>query len=466
MTIVKKTDKVGYAPASNPCKQCMPLGASWAFKGIESCMPILHGSQGCATYIRRYMISHFREPIDIASTSFDETTVIFGGEANLETAILNVYEQYDPQIIGVATTCLSETIGDDVERFIATIEKKHPHLCPLIPVATPSYQGTQEEGYHRTIYGTVKYLAGKLEALPEEKRQVESSIPDVNLFIPMITPADIRWIKRTINKMGGKGTVLPDYSDTLDGGMWEEFHAMPPGGTKIEEIVHMDRASGSIELGSDYPNEWRPGYLLQKKFGLPNARLALPVGVDGTDHFLQVLSEILGQPIPQEEEKARSRLIDAYADCHKYLFGKKVVLFGDTSTVDALYRFSCEVGLDPTFCFTGSPSNILSTSIKKVGSPGGSETPPLIKEDCDFGEAEEIIERLKPDLLIGNSKGYKIARKLGIPLLRVGFPIHDRFGASRQSMLGYEGTMELLDKVVNIVLEQKQDKSAVGYTYI
>ena len=48
-------------------------------------MPLLHGSQGCTTYIRRYMISHFREPLDIASSNFSEEAAIFGGRENLRT---------------------------------------------------------------------------------------------------------------------------------------------------------------------------------------------------------------------------------------------------------------------------------------------------------------------------------------------------------------------------------------------
>ncbi|MBN2628488.1 MAG: nitrogenase [Spirochaetales bacterium] len=453
-----------YAHASNPCRQCMPLGASWAFKGIESCMPVLHGSQGCATYIRRYMISHFREPIDIASSSFDETTVIFGGEANLEKAVLNVHRQYHPRVIGIGTTCLSETIGDDVDRFIIRIRDKYPELPPLIPVSTPSYQGTQEEGFLRTVQGTVKTLAGQYQLTEEAIPQSDG--PLLNLFMPMITPADIRWLKEVLSRMKIKGTLLPDYSDTLDGGMWSEFHPMPPGGTALEQIIAMDRADGSLELGSDYPAEWRPGYYLQKRFGVPNARCGLPVGIDSTDHFLSILSEITGQEIPGACEQARSRLIDAYGDAHKYLFGKKVVLFGDTSTVEALYRFASEVGLDPVLCFTGSPSGILEKTLEKLPLPEASANPPLIKENFDFGDAEALIEELQPDLLIGNSKGYKISRKMDIPLLRVGFPIHDRFGASRQRMLGYEGTASLLDRVVNEVMERKQSKSTVGYTYI
>ncbi|MGA2143198.1 MAG: nitrogenase component 1, partial [Brevinematales bacterium] len=56
-----------FTAARNACKLCSPLGASIVFRGIKGCVPLVHGSQGCSTYIRRYVISHFREPIDIAS---------------------------------------------------------------------------------------------------------------------------------------------------------------------------------------------------------------------------------------------------------------------------------------------------------------------------------------------------------------------------------------------------------------
>ena len=92
----------------NACKLCNPLGACLAFRGIESCVPFLHGSQGCATYIRRYLISHYKEPIDIASSNFHEETAVFGGSHNLKIGLKNVSDQYKPQVIGVATTCLTE----------------------------------------------------------------------------------------------------------------------------------------------------------------------------------------------------------------------------------------------------------------------------------------------------------------------------------------------------------------------
>jgi nitrogenase molybdenum-iron protein NifN len=110
--------------SSNACKLCAPLGASLVFKGIAGTVPLLHGSQGCSTYIRRYLIGHFREPADIASSSFSEATTIFGGGANLAAAIHNIVGQYHPELIGIATTCLAETIGEDVGMHLRSIDNK------------------------------------------------------------------------------------------------------------------------------------------------------------------------------------------------------------------------------------------------------------------------------------------------------------------------------------------------------
>ena len=113
-----------YISTTNACKLCKPLGACLAFRGIEGAVPFLHGSQGCATYMRRYIISHFREPMDIASSSLGEKHAVYGGEANLKQGLKNVMGKFGARLIGVATTCLTETIGDDVPMIIRAFRKE------------------------------------------------------------------------------------------------------------------------------------------------------------------------------------------------------------------------------------------------------------------------------------------------------------------------------------------------------
>ncbi len=76
-----------YVSTTNACKLCKPLGACLVFRGIEGAIPFLHGSQGCATYMRRYIISHFREPMDIASSALGEKHAVYGGGPNLKQGL-------------------------------------------------------------------------------------------------------------------------------------------------------------------------------------------------------------------------------------------------------------------------------------------------------------------------------------------------------------------------------------------
>ncbi|MEJ2040578.1 MAG: nitrogenase component 1, partial [Desulfosarcinaceae bacterium] len=201
-----------------------PIGRGSVFKGIEGAVPLLHGSQGCSTYIRRYLISHFKEPVDIACSNFGEQTAIFGGGANIRLALDNIITQYAPRLIGVATTCLAETIGDDVPMFLREYQRAHAEasLPPLIHVSTPSYQGTHMQGFHNAVLATVAGLTGKSLS----KRKTDC----VNLFPGMVSPADLRHLKQIFTDFGLQAMVLPDYARTLDGGLWAQYQSLPAGG--------------------------------------------------------------------------------------------------------------------------------------------------------------------------------------------------------------------------------------------
>ena len=145
----------------NPCKMCMPMGAAIAFKGIEKSILMMHGSQGCSTYMRRHMATHYNEPVDIASSSLTEQGTVYGGENNLKKGLRNTIQLYQPKVIGVVTTCLAETIGEDIDRLINEFvaEEEIAKDITFIPVATPGYGGTEFEGYYLSLRKMVESLA-------------------------------------------------------------------------------------------------------------------------------------------------------------------------------------------------------------------------------------------------------------------------------------------------------------------
>ena len=53
------------ALAVSPLKASSTLGATLAFLGMNRCLPMLHGSQGCTAYGKIFFIQHFREPMPL-----------------------------------------------------------------------------------------------------------------------------------------------------------------------------------------------------------------------------------------------------------------------------------------------------------------------------------------------------------------------------------------------------------------
>jgi len=450
------TYKKKYVSTTNACKLCRPMGAALAFRGIEGAVPFLHGSQGCATYMRRYIISHFNEPIDIASSSLGEKNAIYGGAANLKLGLTNVINKFRPSLVGIATTCLTETIGDDVPMFLHQFrrEASGAELPHLVNVATPSYAGTHIEGFHGAVRAVVEALA-----------EAGGTTDTVNLLPGFVSPADIRYLEEVMADFGLPVTILPDISETLDGPALRQYDMIPGGGTPVAAIEAMGQSRASIEFGRTVDPELSSGLLLAARFKIPCTRLGLPMGLRETDRFFNELETISGAPIPRKHALERGRYIDGCVDGHKYLFGKRAIVYGEEDLVVGLTAFLAEIGVKPVLCASGGKSGRLAQAIGAVTSDILAE-PPVVREGMDFFEIAEEAEHLAPDLLIGHSKGYPLARKLAIPLIRVGFPIHDRVGGQRILHLGYRGAQALFDQITNAIIEQKQDSSSVGYSYM
>ncbi len=462
-----ETANKNFTATRNACKLCTPLGATLAFEGIENSVPLLHGSQGCSTYIRRYMISHFKEPVDIASTNFSEETAIFGGGANLKRALDNIIKQYNPELIGIATTCLSETIGDDVPMFLRDyIENNRDKDLPgIVHVSTPSYRGTHVDGFHNAVRAMVDAfhpVRKKLEFVDSADEPAEKIL---NIFPGMVSPEDLRYIKEILSTFGVKGIMLPDYSERLDGAPWSEFVKIQEGGTKLADIKKMSGAAGTVEFGRVLSRQESAGKLLMDRFGIPLHSLGLPIGVTESDRFYSALEEITGIETPVAIKKERGRLIDSYVDGHKYVSRVKAVVYGEEDLVAGIVSFLSEIGIIPVLCASGGRSGMLESVIREV-NPELDTSETVIMSGADFIEIEERAKELSPDIIIGHSKGYSVARKLKIPIVRIGFPIHDRFGGARLLHLGYRGAQQLFDRIVNCMMETRQESSDVGWSYI
>jgi nitrogenase molybdenum-iron protein NifN len=265
--------------------------------------------------------------------------------------------------------------------------------------------------------------------------------------------------------------LSPDYSSTLDNPNWKEYHRIPPGGTDVQSIQDTANAKGSIEFGYAFHKTIKrqssiatAGEILESTFSVPKIQQKLPIGIRLTDLLFDNLKKLTGKDIPNRYKDERGRLVDAYVDAHKTLFGVKAVVYGEEDFVISMVSFLEEIGVHTVLATSGGNSGLLKQGVEEVVCNKHHQI--TVKHDCDFEQVNELVDELKPDMLIGNSKGYYISRRLNIPLIRVGFPIHDRVGAQRVQHLAYSGTQQLLDRITNAIIAHKQDASPIGYKYM
>jgi nitrogenase molybdenum-iron protein NifN len=271
-------------------------------------------------------------------------------------------------------------------------------------------------------------------------------------------------LQEILTDFGLEYVLLPDYSESLDGPTWDEYQKIPKGGTPVTAVQSMGRSLATIEFGRTLNPEKTAGALLKERFQVLRFLLGMPIGVNESDLFLELLKTFTNREIPLKYRLERGRLIDAYIDGHKYIFEKKAVVYGEEDLVVGLVGFLAEIGIIPVLCASGGESGRLAQAIGEV-APGLADRI-HIREGADFMDIATEAEAADADLLIGNSKGYQIARKLKIPLVRVGFPVHDRIGGQRLLHLGYRGAQQLFDRIVNAIIAKQQENSPVGYSYI
>ncbi len=430
----------------NPCKMCMPMGASQALKGFANTMNIIHGSQGCSTYIRRHMAAHYNEPVDIASSSLSEEGTVYGGSKNLKLGIKNMVHMYQPEIVGVLTTCLAETIGDDINRIVKEVRDTGEFDdVDIIPIPTPGYGGSQSEGYFAAIKGILKYYGDRYQAGKQGGH--------INVIVSNATCEDIRELKRISQILKVSFLILPDISDVFDAPYEAEYNKLNGDGFSRDLIPRAFEALATIELGHLVADRYSPAKYLFDNFGIPMYRLPLPIGIHHMDAFVETIAGVLDMEIPMALTKERGRLLDGMIDSHKHSALGKVAIFGDMDLVYGISLLLAENGMDLKVCATGSKTKGFKEGIERLMK--NYKCHPVVMQDSDFETIRHVILETEVNIMVGSSDGKFIWEKDGIDLVRVGFPVHDHIGAQRKLRFGYKGSIRLLDEVVNKLLDQK-----------
>lgn len=425
--------------AVSPLKVSQPVGAALAFLGIRHALPMLHGSQGCTAFGKVFFVRHFREPIPLQTTAMDQVSSIMGADENVLEGLKTVCEKSRPELIGLPTTGLSETQGSDIRRLVKQFRETCPQFADIgvVPVSTPDYVGSLESGFALAVEALIDTLVPAGQHAGRRRRQVNV------LASAALTPGDIELLKDWIEAFGLRPVVLPDLGDALDGHLIDgQFSALTVGGTPTSEIATMGEAAATLVIGRSLE---AAADLLKARTGVPDHRFDHLMGLAACDRLTMTLAELSGQPVPEKIERQRAQLQDAMVDSHFMTGFARLALALDP---DLLAGFAA--------LFVGMGAEIVA-AVTPARAPVLADVPCPQVQIGDLEDLERTARPARAQLVIGSSHAAGSAERLGVPLLRAGFPQYDWVGGYARAWIGYRGGRQALFDFANLMLSQHHD---------
>lgn len=415
----------------NPIKHSQPMGAALAFMGIRNCLPLMHGSQGCASYTKVFFTRHFNEPIAVYNTSVsDITAVLDGGDYSILMAIENITQKnktMKPELIGVHTTGLTETKGDDIRSVGVHVE------IPYCYVHTPDYEGGMESGWALSAKALIE----------QHTKESNETKPNRLLILPHVSmqPIEVEKVKEFCESFGFEVLALPDLSTSLDGYLSEGQGKLGMGAIGIDEIANLSECAHVISIGESMKTA--ANALLEKNDKIVHLHFDSLMGLANSDNFVSELIKI-GQTEPQQQVKRwRGRLQDAMLDSHFLIGSSRFVITGEPDMCIGMCELIQSVG--------GSVDAVIST----VYSPVLTR---IKAKNVFVGDLEDALDYFKEaDLVISNFHAERLLHmqeKRSALAIR-GFPNYEELGNQLKSDQLYEGSTYFLFEIANKLREVK-----------
>jgi nitrogenase molybdenum-iron protein NifN len=422
----------------SPLKASSTIGAALAFLGFHRAIPLLHGSQGCTAFGKVFFVRHFREPIPLQSSAMDQVSSVMGADENVVEGLRTLCEKHRPALVGVPTTGLAETQGADIPMAVGQFRDKYPQFdaIPVVPVSTPDFTGSLESGYALAVKAVIADLVPSAQAAGtrpgRRSRQVNV------LAGALLTPGDLEHLKDLIELFDLRPVVIPDLSDSLDGHLADqEFSPLTLGGTLVTDLRTLGDSVATLVIGASLN---AAADLLAERTGVADTRLPHLMGLDAVDALVTELARIAARPVPPKLARQRAQLQDAMLDTHFMLGMSRFAVAADP---DLLLGFSELLGsMGAETVAAVAPSN--APALKRVGA-----------DQVRIGDLEDlelVARERRAEVLIGNSHALHTAERLGVPLLRAGFPLYDQVGGYLRTWIGYQGTRQTLFDLANILL--------------
>lgn len=419
------------ALVTQPLKTSQATGACLATMGIQGAIPLMHSAQGCSAFAKVALIQHYREPMPIQTTAMDQVSAVMGAEDNIVEAIQLLRQKYQPSLISLISTGLSDMQGCDLKQAIkSSLDAKQ---SALVTLDTPDFNGSLQTGFAKAVLGFVQY--GLQHRLP----MGHSETPNVNVLVSSgLTSADIEHLKTMIRSFQLNPIMIPDLGQSLNGHLadasWQPFSDQ---GTQVTELCQLHHSVATLVFGASLR---QAGDLIQQQTQIPSHYFDHWLGMAATDQLLLCLQHISGQAVAPIWLQQRKALQDTLLDTHAILSEQPIVMAAELDESIAYQSLLSEIGLQPLQCIVPCDRSELNQY-------------PML----NVGDLASLNWTQPIKFAIGNSHLAAIAAQHQIPTHRMGFPVFDRIGAQDQLQIGYQGARQQFTAWANLLLSHAHD---------
>lgn len=411
------------------------LGVMRAIGGISDAVSIVHGRSCCHadTLLFRALTSP-HDDIRVLGSGLRGQDVSAGGNRKLSLAIRSAYQEFKPELIAVLIASVPTMMGDDVEGTVARMQKEIP--ARILTFACAGYEGRAGEGYEEVLGRLVS------DMVPAEPKGNKVNLLGFKADEPA-GACDLKEIKRMLADQGIETNSILTGAD-------------------FNNILHAPEAVLNIILGGDGLECAR---LMGERFGLPYVDVPYPFGLEQSVEFLQKVTKAMEREMNQEiivreKEWIKERLQKVYAYLQG-IYGLPVAVVGESGRAFALARFlSDELGLEIKLLSITSQGNV-----RRVACDVKGETPNLGYEHAspekdfenvliapDHFRMEEAIKARGVEIIFGSTLEKRLAKELGIPLIRISYPVLDAVSIADFPYAGFRGIIGLTEKIINAVI--------------
>ncbi len=437
MTEIIKRKK---ALSVSPLKTSQTSGGALAFLGVARSVPLMHGSQGCTAFAKVFFVRHFREPVPLQTTAMDQVSSVMGADDNIVEALKVICEKNNPALVGLVTTGLAETQGADINRAVGEFRHRFPQYAQtaVVAVNTPDFSGSFESGFAVAVKGIVETL------VPADTSRVGLRKRQVNVLCGAnLTPTDIEFVAESVESFGLRPLLIPDLSGSLDGHLDEgNFNPLTTGGVSVADIATACESIATLAVGESlHP----AADALTKRTGVPTHKFGHLLGLEAVDEWINTLAQISGNPVPSRWERHRKQLQDAMLDTHFMIGQARVAIAADPDMLLGFERLLTTMGAEVVAAVVPDRAKSLEASRIKTIQIG------------DLEDLERYAQAGRAQLMIANSHAAESAERLGVPLLRAGFPQYDLLGGFQRLWFGYRGTTQALFDLANLINAHHQE---------